>query len=125
MRSSISGSCAAGRMTVWPSARVAASIAFSVPMTVTNGKREVGAAQAPGSLGEVVAVAVVDVGTQGAHGVDVEVDRPPADPVAAGVADDDPPKRARSGPSRMKLARILAAASSGTNSQSTSPAATS
>ena len=35
------------------------------------------------------------------------------------------PKRASSGPSRMKLARILAAASRGTNSQSTSPAATS
>ena len=37
MRSSTSGSWAAGRMVVWPSARVAASIAFSVPITVTNG----------------------------------------------------------------------------------------
>ena len=35
------------------------------------------------------------------------------------------PKRARSGPKRMKLARIFAAASRGTKSQSTSPAATS
>ena len=35
------------------------------------------------------------------------------------------PKRARSGPRSMNEARILAAASSGTNSQSTSPAATS
>ncbi len=35
------------------------------------------------------------------------------------------PKRASSGPRRMKLARILAAASSGTKSQSTSPAETS
>ncbi len=33
------------------------------------------------------------------------------------------PKRDRSGPRRMKLARILAAASSGTKSQSTSPEA--
>ena len=40
MRSSTSGSWAAGRMTVWPSASVAASIAFSVPMTDTNGKRD-------------------------------------------------------------------------------------
>ncbi len=39
MRSSISGSRAAGRMTVWPSARVAASIVFSVPMTVSIGNR--------------------------------------------------------------------------------------
>ena len=39
MRSSTSGSWAAGRMTVWPSASVAASIAFSVPMTDTNGNR--------------------------------------------------------------------------------------
>ncbi len=39
MRSSTSGSCAAGRMTVLPWARVAASIAFSVPITVTCGKR--------------------------------------------------------------------------------------
>jgi hypothetical protein len=31
------------------------------------------------------------------------------------------PNRARSGPSRMKLARMRAAASSGTNSHSTSP----
>ena len=37
MRSSTSGSWAAGRMIVLPSARVAASIAFSVPMTDTNG----------------------------------------------------------------------------------------
>jgi hypothetical protein len=35
------------------------------------------------------------------------------------------PKRERRGPRRMKLARIFAAASSGTNSQSTSPDATS
>ncbi len=39
MRSSTSGSWAAGRITVCPSARVAASIAFSVPITVTCGKR--------------------------------------------------------------------------------------
>ena len=38
MRSSTSGSWAAGRITVWPSASVAASIAFSVPITVTSGK---------------------------------------------------------------------------------------
>ena len=101
MRSSTSGSWAAGRMTVWPSARVAASIAFSVPMTDTNGKRDLAAAQAAGRRGEVVAVAVLDLGAQRAHRVDVEVDRPPADPVAARVADDDPPEpgqeRARAG----------------------------
>ena len=90
MRSSTSGSWAAGRMVVWPSASVAASIAFSVPMTVTNGKRDLGAAQPARRLGEVVAVAVVDLGAQRAHRVDVQVDRPPADPVAARVADDDP-----------------------------------
>ena len=50
---------------------------------------DVGAAQPAGRPGEVVAVAVLDVGAQGAHRVDVQVDRPPADAVAAGVADDD------------------------------------
>ena len=39
---------------------------------------------------EVVAVPVVDRCTERAHRLDVEVDRPPADPVAARVADDDP-----------------------------------
>ena len=37
MRSSTSGSWAAGRMMVWPSASVAARSAFSVPITVTLG----------------------------------------------------------------------------------------
>ena len=90
MRSSTSGSWAAGRMTVWPSARTAASIAFSVPMTETNGKSDLRAAQPAGRPGEVVAVPILDLSTQRAHRVDVEVHRPPADPVAAGVADDDP-----------------------------------
>ena len=79
-------------MTVWPSARVAASIAFSVPITDTNGKRISAAAQPAGRRREVVAVAVLDRGAQRAHRLDVEVDRPPADPVAARVADDDPPE---------------------------------
>ena len=39
IRSSVSGSWAAGRMIEWPSASVAARITFSVPMTVTVGKR--------------------------------------------------------------------------------------
>ena len=90
MRSSTSGSCAAGRMVVWPSASVAASIAFSVPMTDTNGKRDLGAAQPAGRRREVVAVAVLDRGAERAHRVDVQVDRPAADPVAARVADDHP-----------------------------------
>ena len=38
IKSSISGSCAAGVMRVVPFARTAASIAFSVPITVTCGK---------------------------------------------------------------------------------------
>ena len=50
MRSSTSGSWAAGRMTVWPSARVAASIAFSVPMTDTNGKRTSPPRSRPGDV---------------------------------------------------------------------------
>ena len=92
MRSSTSGSWAAGRMVVWPSARVAASIAFSVPMTDTNGKRTSPPRSRPGRGREVVAVAVLDRGAEGAHRVDVQVDRPAADPVAARVADDDPPE---------------------------------
>ena len=50
MRSSTSGSWAAGRMTVWPSARVAASIAFSVPMTETNGKVTSAPRRRPGDV---------------------------------------------------------------------------
>ena len=50
MRSSTSGSWAAGRMTVWPSASVAASIAFSVPMTDTNGKRTSPPRSRPGAV---------------------------------------------------------------------------
>ena len=53
---------------------------------------DLGAAQPAGRAREVVAVAVVDVGAQGAHRVDVQVDRPAADAVAAGVADDHPPE---------------------------------
>ena len=79
-------------MRVVPSARVAARIAFSVPITVTVGKVTSAPRSRPGRAREVVAVAVLDVGAQGAHRVDVEVDRPPADPIAAGVADDDPPE---------------------------------
>ena len=90
MRSSTSGSWAAGRMTVWPSARVAASIAFSVPITDTNGKRTSRAPQAARRRREVVAVAVLDLRAERAHGLDVEVHRPPPDPVAARVADDHP-----------------------------------
>ena len=92
MRSSTSGSCAAGRITVWPSARVAASIAFSVPITVTCGKVTSPAVEATGRLGEVVAVAVGDLGAQRPHRVDVQVHRPAPDPVAARVADDHPPE---------------------------------
>ena len=39
---------------------------------------------------EVVAIPVVDRRAQRAHRLDVEVDRAPADPVTARVADDDP-----------------------------------
>ena len=39
---------------------------------------------------EVVAVAVLDLGAERPHRLDVEVDRSPPDPVAARVADDDP-----------------------------------
>ena len=48
IRSSTSGSWAAGLMTVLPSARVAASIAFSVPITDTNGNRTVPPRSRPG-----------------------------------------------------------------------------
>ena len=92
IRSSTSGSCAAGRMVVWPSARVAASMRVLRAHDRDDGERHVGAAQPARRAREVVAVAVLDLGAQGAHRVDVQVDRPPADPVAAGVADDDPPE---------------------------------
>ena len=75
---------------MWPSARVAASIAFSVPMTDTNGKRTSAPRSRPGRGREVVAVAVLDLGAERPHRVDVQVDRPPPDAVAARVADDHP-----------------------------------
>ena len=49
-RSSTSGSWAAGRMTVRPSASVAASIAFSVPITETNGNVTSPPRSRPGAL---------------------------------------------------------------------------
>ena len=49
-------------------------------------------AQPAGGLREVVAVAVLDLGAQGPHRVDVQVHGPAADPVPAGVADDDAPE---------------------------------
>ncbi len=52
-------------------------------------ERDVATAQPPGRLREVVAVAVVDLGAERPHRLDVEVHRSPADPVAARVADDD------------------------------------
>ena len=61
-----------------------------MPITVTAGKPTSVPRSRPGERGEVVAVAVLDVGAQGAHRIDVQVDRPTADPVAARVADDDP-----------------------------------
>ena len=88
IRSSTSGSRAAGRIVVRPSASVAARIAFSVPITVTCGKVDLGAAQPAGRAREVVAVAVLDVRAHRAHRVDVQVDRAATDPVAARVADD-------------------------------------
>ncbi len=48
IRSSTSGSCAAGWMVVRPSARVAASMAFSVPMTLTAGNVTRPARRRPG-----------------------------------------------------------------------------
>ena len=54
------------------------------------GEGDLAAAEPARRLGVVVAVAVVDLRAQGPHRVDVQVDRPPADPVAARVADDDP-----------------------------------
>src|SRR5450759_2471628 len=58
-----------------------------------------GAATKPaGGLGEVVAVAVVDLGSESPHGVNVKVDRPPADTVAAGVADDHAAEPGKQGP---------------------------
>ena len=49
IRSSTSGSCAAGWIVVRPSARVAASIAFSVPMTLTAGNVTRAARRRPGA----------------------------------------------------------------------------
>ena len=50
------------------------------------------AAQPARGLGEVVAVAVLDLRAEGPHRVDVQVHRPAPNPVAAGVTDDDPPE---------------------------------
>ena len=54
------------------------------------GERDLAAAQPARRLREVVAVAVLDLRAERPHRVDVEVDGPPADPVAARVADDHP-----------------------------------
>ena len=90
MRSSTSGSSAALSITVVPRARVAARIAFSVPITDTVGKRDVRAAQSVlRRRGEVVAVAVDDRGAHRLQGRHVEVDGPSTDPIPAGVRQDD------------------------------------
>ena len=52
------------------------------------GERDLAATEPARSLREVVAIAVLDLGAQRPHRVDVQVDRAPADPVAARVADD-------------------------------------
>ena len=114
MRSSTSGSWAAGRITVWPSARVAASIAFSVPMTDTNGKRTSVAAEAArapsrsssrcGTRSSAPSARIASTWRSTGR-------RPIRSP--PGLLMITRPKRARSGPRSMKLARILAAASSG------------
>ena len=92
MRSSTSGSTAAGRIVVCPSASVAARMRVLRAHDRDVRELDRAAAQTAGRLREVVAVAVVDRRPQGAHRVDVEVHRPAADAVAAGVADDDPPE---------------------------------
>ena len=46
-------------------------------------------------VGEVVAVLVLHLGAHGGHGLDVQVDRPPPDPVTAGIADDHAPESAQ------------------------------
>ena len=53
---------------------------------------DLAAAEASRRGGEVVAVPVLDRGTERPHRLDVEVDGAAADPVAAGVADDDLPE---------------------------------
>ena len=51
----------------------------------------------PRRLGEVVAVAIDDLGTQGTHGIDMQIDGPPSDTVATRVADDDLPETCQQG----------------------------
>ena len=54
------------------------------------GEGDRAAPEPAGRLGEVVAVAVLDLRPKSPHGIDVEVHGTPADPIPAGVADDDP-----------------------------------
>ena len=87
---------------------------------------DLGAAQPPGRGREVVAVAVLDLrrpSVRIASTWRLTGRRPIRSP--PGLLMMTRPQRARSGPSSMNEARILAAASSGTNCHSTSPAATS
>ena len=92
MRSSTSGSWAAGRMTVRALGEGRGEHRVLGAHDRHEREADLAAAQAPGRGREVVAVAVLDRGAEGAHRLDVQVDRPPPDPVAARVADDDPPE---------------------------------
>ena len=91
---------------------------FSVPVDARLGQAQVGAAQAARRPRVVVAPLVVDLGAQRAQGIDVDVDRPSADAVAARIGDDDLARRPSIGPSRTNDARRRLAASSGMKSQS-------
>ena len=90
MRSSISGSWAAGRMTVSPIGQGRGEHRVLRAHDRHEREPDLRAAEPSRCGREEVAVAVVDLGAQRAHGVDVQIDRSPPDPIAAGVADDDP-----------------------------------
>ncbi len=92
MRSSTSGSWAAGRMTVCALGEGRRQHRVLGAHHRHEREADLGAAQPAGRGREVVAVAVLDRGAERAHRLDVEVHRPAPDPVAAGVADDDLPE---------------------------------
>ena len=90
MRSSTSGSWAAGRIDGVALGERRREHRVLGAHDRHEREADLRAAQPARRRREVVAVAVVDLGAERAHRLDVQVDRPPADPVAARVADDDP-----------------------------------
>ena len=89
IRLSTSGSAAALQMVVRPARQDRRHEQVLGAGDARLGQAHVRAAQPAWRARVVVAPLVVDLGAECAQGVDVDVDRPPADAVAARVGDDD------------------------------------